>query len=325
MTASRETAAPLRPFLDWRVVTDPALWAADVAVLGIQHSEPYAGDPRPNDQARAPDAVRLVSRQFCYGPEQWDFDYGGPLTTALPPRCIDCGNFAWVGGSYDAFAGFVTASLRQLWRQRAQVFVIGGDHGVTIPVLDALDVIGEPVYVLHVDAHLDWRTEVGGVTRGYSSPLRWASNKPWVAGMTQIGMRSTGSARRGEVEDAHRYGSRMFTANDIHARGMEPVLATIPAAAPVYVTIDADGLDPTEMPGVMAPAPGGLRFEQVAPLLRTVALRQRIVGLDIVEIAPQFDHANAITAITAGRLILNVLGTSWSAQGVYRSGRASAA
>jgi len=325
MTQARETAAPLRPFLDWPVVTDPGKWAADVAVLGIQHSEPYAHDPRPNDQARAPDAVRMVSRQFCYGPDQWDFDYGAPLTSALPMRCIDCGNFAWVGGGYDEFAEFVTRSLRQLWRQGAQVFVIGGDHGVTIPVLDALDVIGEPVYILHVDAHLDWRAEVGGVTRGYSSPLRWASTKPWVAGMTQIGMRSTGSARRGEVEDARRYGSRMFTAAEIHAGGMAPVLETIPLNMPVYVTIDADGMDPTEMPAVMAPAPGGLRFEQLAPLLRSVATRQRIVGLDIVEIAPHFDHANAITAITAGRLILNALGASWSAEGAFRSRRATAA
>ena len=319
MITTRETATPERPFLDWRVTTDPAKWAAEVAVVGIQHSEPYAGDPRPNDQARAPDAVRLVSKQFCYGPDQWDFDFGGTLAAALSVRCVDCGNFSWVDGSYDDFARFITASLRQLWRQGAQVFVLGGDHGVTIPVLDALDAVGEPVYILHIDAHLDWREEVGGVTRGYSSPLRWASTKPWVAGMTQIGMRSTGSARRGEVEAARNYGSRVFTATEVHARGMAPVLETIPARVPVYVTIDADGMDPTEMPAVMAPAPGGLRFEQVAPLLRAIAIRQRIVGLDIVEIAPHFDHANAITAITAGRLILNALGASWGAEGAFRS------
>jgi agmatinase len=319
MITARETATPVRPFLDWRVTTDPAKWAAEVAVVGIQHSEPYAGDPRPNDQARAPDAVRLVSKQFCYGPEQWDFDFGGTLAAALSVRCVDCGNFSWVDGSYDDFASFITASLRQLWRQGTQVFVLGGDHGVTIPVLDALDAVGEPVYILHIDAHLDWREEVGGVTRGYSSPLRWASTKPWVAGMTQIGMRSTGSARRGEVEAARNYGSRVFTATEVHARGMAPVLETIPARVPVYVTIDADGMDPTEMPAVMAPAPGGLRFEQVAPLLRAIAIRQRIVGLDIVEIAPHFDHANAITAITAGRLILNALGASWGAEGAFRS------
>lgn len=67
---------------------------------------------------------------------------------------------------------------------------------------------------------------------------------------------------------------------------MEPVLATIPEGRAVFLTIDADGLDPTEMPAVMAPTPGGLYFRQVAPLLRAVARRNRIIGMDLVEVAP---------------------------------------
>jgi agmatinase len=100
---------------------------------------------------------------------------------------------------------------------------------------------------------------------------------------------------------------------------MEPVLATIPEGRAVYLTIDADGLDPTEMPAVMAPTPGGLYFRQVAPLLRTVARRNRIVGMDLVEVAPSFDAGNGITCVTAGRLILNVLGASWGEGGSSRA------
>jgi agmatinase len=66
---------------------------------------------------------------------------------------------------------------------------------------------------------------------------------------------------------------------------------------------------------------GGLHFDQVAPFLRTLAARHRIVGLDIVEIAPTFDAANGITCITAGRLIVNVLGASWAPTGAF--GRAA--
>jgi agmatinase len=128
--------------------------------------------------------------------------------------------------------------------------------------------------------------------------------------MTQLGLRGTGSARRAEVDAARTYGSRLYTAADVHARGLAPVLESIPADLPLYVTIDADGLDPAAMPGVMAPAPGGLRFDQVAPLLATLARRQPILGLDVVEIAPRFDASNAITCITAGRLIATVLGHS---------------
>ncbi len=317
MTPLQPTASPVRPFLDWPIVTDPAAWSADVALIGIQHSEPYAHDTRPNDQSRAPDAIRWKSRSFCYNAGNWDFDTSVELTSVVPQRCIDLGNVAWTGGEYGDYAAAITERVRHLWRQGAQLFVLGGDHGVTIPVVDALDAVGAAVHVLHIDAHLDWRAEVGGVRRGYSSPLRWASTVKAVSGMTQIGLRAIGSARRGEVEAARAYGSHLISAEQFHAEGANPVLATIPDGRAVYLTIDADGIDPTEMPAVMAPTPGGLYFRQVAPLLRAVARHHRIVGMDVVEIAPSLDYANGLTCIMAGRLILNVLGASWGQGGAF--------
>ena len=103
--------------------------------------------------------------------------------------------------------------------------------------------------------------------------------------------------------------------------GVDTVLATIPEGRAVYLTIDADGIDPAQMPGVMAPTPGGLRFEQLAPLFRRLARRHRIVGLDLVEIAPAFDLPNGITCVTAGRLRLNLLGASWGPGGAWRRER----
>ena len=311
------TLAPVRPFLDWPLVTDPAAWDPQVALLGIPRSEPYPRDPQPNDQSRAPDAIRSHSPRFCYAPGNFDFDTGTDPASALPPKCLDLGNVPWIV-PYGDYATSITERLRHLWRRGAQVVILGGDHGITIPVLDALDATDEPVHVLQIDAHLDWREDVDGVRRGYSSPLRWASTRPAVAGMTQVGLRAIGSARRQEVEAARAYGSHLITAERIHVEGIEPVLATIPQGRAVYVTIDADGLDPAEMPGVMAPTPGGLRFHQVAPLLRAVARRHRVVGMDIVEVAPSFDSANGVTCVTAGRLILNVLVASWAEVGAWQ-------
>ncbi|MGH8196851.1 MAG: arginase family protein [Steroidobacteraceae bacterium] len=318
MTRLQPTTQPVRQFLDWPVVTDPAGWEADVALLGIQHSEPYAHDSFPNDQASAPDAIRAKSQSFCYNPAHWDFDTGTDLASNLP-RHVDMGNVGWTEGDYGDYAAGITDRVRHLWKRGTQLVVLGGDHGVTIPVVDALDALGKPVHILHIDAHLDWREEVGGVRRGYSSPLQWASKNPAVSGMTQIGLRAIGSARRQEIEAARSYGSHLVSAEQIHADGIEPVLATIPEGRPVYLTIDADGLDPTEMPAVMAPTPGGIYFRQLAPLLRTVARSNRIVGMDIVEIAPSFDFANGLTCIMAGRLILNVLSASWSEGGACSS------
>jgi len=309
MRELQSTAAPVRGFLDWPVATDPTEWSADVALIGIQHSEPYPEDPRPNDQARAPDAIRLRSDQI--------FDLDTPLA-ALLPRCIDMGNVAWGGGTYDDYSTAISDRARHLWKQGAQIFALGGDHGVTIPLLDALDAVGETVHVFHVDAHLDWRAEVGGVPRGYSSPLRWASSKPQVTGMTQVGMRQTGSARRHEVEAARAYGSHVFPAEELYEKGWMPVLATIPTGSAVYITIDADGMDPTEMPAVMAPSPGGILYREIAPVLRRIARAHRVVGMDMVEVAPSYDSANGITAIMAGRLVMNVLGASWAPDGAMR-------
>ena len=309
------TTRPECAFGDWTVETDPARWQADVALLGVTHSEPYAGDPQPNDQTRAPDAVRRRSDISCFGGRaHWDFDLDTNLGAVVPERLLDCGNATRGAEDYTRYAARVRDYAATLIGAGAQLIVLGGDHGVTIPILDALELTGTSVYIVHIDAHLDWREEVGGVRRGYSSPLRWASTKRCVSGMTQIGLRATGSARRDEVEAARAYGSHLFTANQVHASGMDPVIDTVPDDVPLYITIDADGLDPTVMPGVMAPAPGGLYFEQVAPLLRKLARRQPVVGMDIVEIAPEFDAANGITCITAGRFIVNLVGAS----GAYR-------
>jgi agmatinase len=309
---SDPTRPPARPFLDWPVVTDPAHWDAQVALIGLPLSEPYQCDPRPNDQSTAPGAIRAASSQFCDGRDHWDFSLGGELAAILPPGCIDCGDVPWLGGDYDAHAARVTGLLGGLWRRGAQVIVLGGDHGVTIPVVDALEALGEPVHLIQIDAHLDWREEVGGVRRGYSSPMRWASRRPWIAGMTQIGLRGTGSARRDEYRAAIAYGSTLFPAHEIHRDGgMRRVLDSIPRGRPLYVTIDADGLDPGIMPGVMGPVPGGLRFDQVECLLRQLGRHWRVAGMDVVEVAPGFDFANRLICITAGRLVLTLLGAAW--------------
>jgi agmatinase len=136
--------------------------------------------------------------------------------------------------------------------------------------------------------------------------------------MTQVGMRQTGSARRGEIDAARAYGSHIFPAHALQEHGWSPALATIPKGSAVYITIDADGMDPTEMPAVMAPSPGGILYREIAPVLRQIASAHRVVGMDVVEVAPSYDSANGITAIMAGRLIVNVLGASWGADGAFR-------
>ncbi|TDQ81543.1 agmatinase [Dongia mobilis] len=302
---------PNRGFLDWPIVTDPGARRADVAIVGIPLSEPYPRDPWPNDQANAPQWVRRQSIQFCDGRDHWDFDNGAPLAEFLPPHCHDLGDLVWDGGDYGSFLARAGELFAGLWRTSTQVFGIGGDHGATIPLLHGLAGLGEKIHIVHIDAHLDWRDEVQGIRNGYSSPLRRASELPWIGGMTQIGLRGTGSARRPEVEAALAWGSRLIPAHEVHAHGIDWVIDQIPGDQPVFITIDADGVDPSIMPAVLAPSPGGLTAPQMFRLIRAIASRQRLVGMDVVEIAPAWEPANGLTAIMAGRMFLQALGASW--------------
>ena len=297
---------PERAFMDFDIVTDPKDWSAGIAVIGIGHSEPYAHDPCPNDQTRAPAAIRAQSEQFGFGDgHHFDFEFDGTLYSQLPTRRMDCGDLRRGDEPYAAYRAAARQALRQLWSCGAAVFLLGGDHGVTIPAVEALGVLGRPVHIIHVDAHLDWRVEVGGVQGGYSSPLYAASRCPWVVGMTQIGLRGTGSARPEEVAAAREWGSRLITADQFRSAPIDTLLDNIAADSLVYITIDADGLDPSIMPAVMGPAPGGLRYEEVTALIQRLAARHPVVGMDVVEIAPSYDFANHLSAITAGRLLLH--------------------
>ena len=83
----------------------------------------------------------------------------------------------------------------------------------------------------------------------------------------------------------------------------------IPAGEQYYITIDLDGMDPSEAPAVAAPMPGGVTFLEARKLIRGLVQKGRVVGMDLVEITPQHD-VNHITCITAGRLIVNLIGTA---------------
>lgn len=135
---------------------------------------------------------------------------------------------------------------------------------------------------------------------------------PHIHDIYQIGIRAQGSARLDEVAAAEAYGANIITAWELHDVGMDAVRERIPDGGRYYITIDADGMDPAIMPAVAGPAPGGVTFHQVRKLIHGLVRKGRVLGIDIVEITPSID-VNRITAITAGRLIVNLIGASIAA------------
>ncbi len=300
-----------RTFLDFPFEDDLDNLDAQVAILGIPFGMPYQPATMANDQSRAPDAIRGAPEpeDIEYTKNHFDFDLGGHLFDGKDIKVVDCGNV--VANSADLKEHYRCAerAARKIFASGAILITLGGDHGVPIPVMRALDVFDEPINLVHVDAHLDWRDEVNGETEGYSSPIRRASEMPWIDTIVQIGLRGIGSARAAEVADARAYGAELISAYEMHDIGMDAVLSRIPDGGPYYLTIDADGIDPTIMPAVMAQTPGGLDWLQARQLVHGLVGKGRVVGMDLVEIAPQHDVGNT-TMIHAERLICNFIGAS---------------
>ncbi len=302
-------SSPLRTFLDFPLVTDLDELKADIAILGVPFGMPYDVRAMANDQSRAPDLLRQASEDVDYTRNHYDWDLGGPLLDGREIKVVDCGNVT--ADRYDHREHYrrAEAAARKIFAHGAKLITIGGDHGIPIPILRALEVFGQTVTLVHVDAHLDWRDEVNGEHEGYSSPIRRASEMPWIGKIVQIGLRGIGSAREAEVADAGAYGADIITAYELHDIGMEAVLARIPDGDPYYLTIDADGLDPTIMPGVMAPTPGGLDWIQTRRLIHGLIGKGPVLGMDLVEIAPSRD-VGGLTLVYAERLICNFIGAT---------------
>ena len=303
------TVAPreeMRTFMNFPLVTDLDSLDAHIAIMGIAYSDPYTIDEVTNDQTNAPTAIRRESARISLNLDRWDFDIGGLLFDERDDiRVVDIGDAPGEARDLSAHYRHAEAAARQVFAKGAMLVTLGGDHGIPIPVFRALEDHG-PITLVNIDAHLDWRDEVNGAREGYSSPIRRAAELDWFDRIVQIGLRAQGSAREGEVRDALAYGSDLITAYELHDIGMNAVLDRIPDGGNYYLTIDADGMDPTEMPAVAAPAPGGVTYVQMLKLIHGLFAKGRVMGMDIVEIQPKRD-VNGITSLTAGRLIWNFI------------------
>lgn len=280
---------------------------ADIAIIGVPYGIPSNMEGSRSPSSAAPAVVREHSQRFARFSGHYDVDFGGEILAGKPIRIVDCGDVAMVPGQFAANSAVATSAIQTILRHGAIPIVLGGDDSIPIPVLRAYRDMGS-VCVVQIDAHLDFRDEVNGVTEGLSSTMRRASEMPWVSGIAQIGLRGIGSAREQEFADARAFGAVHITAAEIHRDGIEPALARIPDADRYFITLDIDGLDPSIAPGVIAPAFGGLTYYQAFDLIRGVAARGPIVGFDIVEVVPELDVRN-LTSLLAARLVMVMIGS----------------
>ena len=171
---------------------------------------------------------------------------------------------------------------------------LGGDHSITYPVLCAIRDHYGPANILHVDAHPDLYDAFEGDRYSHACPFARALEDGCVATLVQVGLRSVSPDAR-EFGDKH--GVVMLGAEQVAEVPFERLVA------PLYVSIDLDGLDPAFAPGVSHPEPGGLTTREVIGLLDKID--GPLVGADIVELNPERD-VNLLTAHVAARLVKEI-------------------
>lgn len=293
-----------RPYVqDWSQID------ADVAVMGA----PFDAGTQFRAGARfGPRSVREASTLFSFG-HAGAYDHEDDCTY-LPEsvRIVDIGDADIVHTDTARSHANICTGVKAMLAAGALPIVIGGDHSVNIPIIEAFEGQGD-IHILQIDAHLDFVDERHGVRVGHGSPMRRAAEKPWVTGLTQVGIRNVSSTAREGYEAARAMGSDILSVRQARGLGMQAVIDRIPAGARVYVTLDIDGFCPSIAPGTGTPSHGGFLYYEVLEMLQAVAKRHEIVGMDLVEVAPDYDQTQS-TSILAAQILLNFLGFIFEAR-----------
>ena len=258
----------------------------------------------PNNQSTAPDRLRDASPRILIDQYALDLDLESGSTLASI-SVVDGGNIPLRDNDINQHYSEIEGAVRYLVDRGVLTVSIGGDDGITNPVLRGLDPLND-VTVIQIDAHMDWKNERFGERDGYSSPMRRASEMAHISGIHQVGIRSYGSATAQDLKDAKDWGAKIYLAKDIQENGIELFLNELPEAGKFFITLDVDGLDPSIVPGTVALSPGGLDWMQVVACFEGISKKGQIIGLNVVELAPKND-INQISMIVVGRLILKCL------------------
>jgi agmatinase len=256
-----------------------------------------------------PRAIRQASHMLCDGIH--------PHFNTTPVGSMgDAGDLLLPNTSLADMRQALAPAARALMAKHHMAW-IGGDHSITLPLLrEYRQLLGRPLAVIHFDAHCDTWTDHFGEPSGHGTWVYEAMQEGLVVDscFTQLGIRSAGEAQARDYVRTR--GGQIFTARDL--RGLEspaqlvPVLSAIRERLhacgnpPVYLSLDIDCLDPAYAPGTGTPEPGGMSTNQVLTVLEELCAELPFVGMDCVEVAPPYDHAE-LTSYAAASFVWTYL------------------
>ena len=290
-------------FAKRELVTDWSQINADVAVLGA----PFDFGTQWRAGARfGPRGIRDASTLFSFG-HSGAYDHEDDVTYLTEDvKIVDIGDADIIHTDTIKSHKNIEKGVRSILKSGALPVVLGGDHSVNIPCINAFSNSG-PIHILQIDAHLDFVDERHGVKYGHGNPMRRAAEKNYVTGLTQVGIRNVSSTSKEGYEDAKAMNSDILSVRQTRKIGPKNLIGRIPKDSNVYVTIDIDAFCPSIAPGTGTPSHGGFLYYEVLEILQHLSKQNKVVGIDLVEVAPDYDHSGS-TTILAAQILLNFLG-----------------
>jgi agmatinase/guanidinopropionase len=275
--------------------------SADVAILGV----PFDASVSYRSGSRfGPRAIREQSLLL------WGYNNALKVAPAEHLKIMDAGDADVVPVDIVETHRRVAAEAAGWVGAGAAVVGLGGEHSISLPLLRACAGQHGPVAVVHFDAHPDtWDYEYPGYPYSHGTPFIRAIEEKLIdtSAYMQIGIRGP-TYGPGDYADALKLGCRMMTRDEVAERGIAETIAEtrkLVGDRPVYITFDVDAVDPAFAPGTGTPEVGGFTSHEALQLLRGLA-GLNLVGADVVEVAPAYDHAQ-ITSILAANLVFEML------------------
>ena len=277
---------------------------ADVAVMGAPFD---FGSQFRTGSRMGPRGIREASTLFSFGHAgAYDFEDDVTYLPSDSTRIVDIGDADIIHTDTIKSHSNIKFGVKKILAANAIPVVMGGDHSINIPCIDAFE-NEEPFHLIQIDAHLDFVDERHGVKFGHGNPMRRASEKEYVSGMTQIGIRNVSSTAKEGYVDAREKGSKIFSVRHVRQMGLNKILDEIPKGKRYYITIDIDAFDPSIASGTGTPSHGGFYYYEVLELIDGIIKQGSVVGLDLVEVAPDYDVTNS-TSTLAAQLLMNTIG-----------------
>jgi agmatinase len=272
----------------------------DVAIVGVPFDTGVSYRPG----ARfGPNHVRESSRLLR------PFNPAANVSPFATQQVVDAGDIAANPFDIEEAISSIHKSYDQLLERAKRVVTIGGDHTITLPILRSLKAKHGPISVVHFDAHLDTWDSYFGADYTHGTTFRRASEEGLLdpEGCMHIGIRGPLYAAK-DLTDDKALGFQIFSSVEFQDLGVAAAIEKMKARVgkrPMYISIDIDVLDPAHAPGTGTPEAGGLTSRELLSLLRATA-GMNVIGADIVEVAPAYDHAQ-ITGIAASHAMYELI------------------